>query len=79
MASLAKEQSGYRIHWRFTITAGPRAGEVIRGSLSLGLTTKAIAKTHLRKIDEWQEKVSTGRLLPHTALTEVIDTCDLTP
>ena len=74
MASLAKEKSGFRIHWKFTITAGPRASEVVRGSLSLGRCTKAVAKTHLRKIDEWQEKVTTGRLLPHTALREVIET-----
>ncbi len=74
MAPLAKENSGFRIHWRFTITAGPRAGELIRGSQPLGHCTKATAKTHLRKIDEWQEKVTTGRLLPHTALEEVIET-----
>ncbi len=51
----------------------PLEGE-LRGSLSLGRCTKAIAKTHLRKIDEWQERVATGRLLPHTVLKEVIDT-----
>lgn len=73
MASLSKEKSGYRIHWKFAIKAGPRAGELIEGSLSLGRCTKAIAKTHLRKMDEWEEKVRTGRLLPHTALDDVID------
>jgi len=47
VASLAKENSGFRIHWKFTIKAGPRADEEIRGILSLGRCTRAIAKTHL--------------------------------
>jgi site-specific recombinase XerD len=65
MASLSKEKSGiYRIHWRFKVRVGPRASEKLQGSLQLGRCTRAAAKAKLREIDEWQERVKTGRHVP---------------
>ncbi len=72
MASLAKEQGKlYRIHWKFQVRVGPRAGETIRGSLQLGRCTKAAAKTKLREIDEWEDRVKTGRHVPGRDFHEV--------
>ena len=56
MASLGKHHDkGFRIHWRFTIRAGPRTAEPIRGSLLLGRCTPAAAKVRLRQIEDWEE------------------------
>ncbi len=72
MASLAKEKGAiYRIHWKFKIRVGPRAGETIKGSLQLGRCTKAAAKTKLRDIEDWEERVKTGRLVPGRDFGEV--------
>jgi len=74
LASLSKEKNSvFRIHWKFRVRAGARAGEVIEGSLQLGRCTRAAAKAELRKIDEWQERVATGRLVPDQALAEVCE------
>ena len=65
MASLAKERRNlYRIHWKFKVRVGPRAGETLEGSLQLGRCTRAAAKSKLREIDEWEERVKTGRYVP---------------
>jgi hypothetical protein len=62
MASLSKERkSTFRIHWRFKVKLGPRAGETFEGSLHLGRCTKTAAKAKQREIEEWEERVKTGR------------------
>ena len=74
MASLAKEGGGiWRIHWRFRVRVGPRAGEEIEGSLQLGRCTRTAAKARLREIDAWEEAVRTGRHVPDTSWEEVRD------
>ncbi len=74
MASLSKEKRNlYRLHWKFKIRVGPRAGETIEGSLQLGRCTKAAAKARLREIDAWEEKVRMGRLVPGRSFSEVRD------
>lgn len=75
MASLGKHHDkGFRIQWRFTIRAGPRAGEPIRGSLLLGRCTPAAAKARLRQIEDWEEAVKTGRHVPGVTWVEVKQT-----
>ncbi len=72
MASLNKERNSvFRIHWKFRIRVGPRAGEIVEGSLQLGRCTKTAAKAELRKIDEWEERVKTGRHVPDQSWREV--------
>jgi hypothetical protein len=74
MASFSKEKNDvFRIHWKFKVRVGPRAGEVIEGSLQLGRCTRTAAKAELRKIDKWQERVRTGRLIPDRTYDEVSD------
>ncbi len=74
MASLNKERNSvFRIHWKFRIRVGPRAGEIVEGSLQLGRCTKNAAKAELRKIDEWEERVKTGRHVPDQSWGEVFD------
>ncbi len=74
MASLFTERgNAFRIQWRFKIRVGPRAGEIVKGSLQLGRCTKAAAKAKLRQIDEWEEAVRTGRYLPHESFEIVRD------
>lgn len=58
---------GYRVHWRFTVKAGPRAGEAVRGSLLLGRCSKAAAKAHLRKVEAWEASVKTGEQIADAA------------
>ena len=44
MTSLAKEKGKYyRVHWKFTVSAGPQAGKAIEGSLYLGRCTRTAA------------------------------------
>ena len=72
MASLCKERRDqYRIHWKFKVRIGPRAGETIEGSFHLGRCRRTEAKAELRKIDEWEEAVKTGRHVPGQAFEEV--------
>jgi len=72
MACLAKErQNTYRIHWKFTVKLGPRAGEVIQGSLHLGRCTKTAAKAKQREIEDWEERVKTGRFVPDRKADDV--------
>ncbi len=72
MACLTKEKGSiHRIHWKFTVRVGPRAGEVIEGSLPLGRCTRAAAKARLRETETWEERVKTGRYVPDQAWTEV--------
>lgn len=72
MASISKEKGNcYRIHWRFKVRAGPRAGDLIRGSLQLGRCTRAAARSRLREFDEWEERVKTGRHVPDRQWDEV--------
>lgn len=72
MASLSKERgNSYRIHWRFTIRVGPRSGDTIQGSLQLGRCTRAAANARLREIDDWQERVRSGRHVPDRDLEQV--------
>lgn len=75
MASLSQHhEKGFRIHWRFTIRAGPLAGETVRGSLLLGRCTPAAAKARLRQIEDWEEAVKTGRHVPGVTWAEVKET-----
>jgi hypothetical protein len=72
MASLSKHQEkGFRIHWRFTVRVGPMTGELIRGSLLLGNCTPAAAKARLRQIEDWEDRVKSGRQVPGAAWNEV--------
>jgi site-specific recombinase XerD len=72
MASLSNHKTkGHRIHWRFSVRVGPRAGEIVSGSLLLGRCSKAAAKARLREVEAWQEAVKTGRHLPDRSWTEV--------
>lgn len=65
MACLSKERKDcFRIHWKFRIRLGPRSGELIEGSIFLGRCTKTAAKAKQREIEEWEEKVRTGRFVP---------------
>ena len=66
MASLFQERgNSFRIQWRFKIRVGPRAGEIVKGSLQLGRCRRSDAKARLRDMDKWEEEVRTGRYLPH--------------
>jgi hypothetical protein len=52
MASLAKEKGkDYRVHWKFTVSAGPQAGRMIDGSLYLGRCTRASARAWRREVE----------------------------
>lgn len=65
MASLSKERGNqYRIQWRFKVRAGIKAGQTESGSVSLGRCSPAEAKARRRKIDEWEEQVKAGRVVP---------------
>ena len=73
MASLCKENGRvYRIHWKFLVRVGPRAGERIEGSLQLGRCTRTVAKAKLRESDAWEESVKTGRHIPDQVLDDVL-------
>ncbi len=66
MACLTREKGKYyRIHWKFTIRAGPQAGQAIDGSFYVGRCTRAAAKAKLRELEAWEEAVKTGRHLPN--------------
>lgn len=72
MASLTKERnSTFRIHWRFKVKLGPRTGETLEGSLYLGRCTKTAAKAKQREIEDWEERVKTGRFVPDRSADEV--------
>ena len=74
MACLTKEQGAYyRIHWKFKARVGPRAGELVEGSLYLGRCTRAAAKARLREVEEWEEMVKTGRHLPDQRWQDVYE------
>ena len=72
MASLVKEKGKYyRVHWKFTVSAGPQAGKTIEGSLYLGRCTRGTAKVRLRELETWEEAVKTGRHLPDGQWKEI--------
>lgn len=72
MACLSKERNdSYRIHWKFKAKLGPRAGETFEGSLHLGRCTKTAAKSKQREIEEWEDRVKTGRFVPDRNAEEV--------
>jgi integrase len=72
MACLSKERNeSYRIHWKFKAKLGPRAGETFEGSLHLGRCTKTSAKAKQREIEEWEDRVKTGRFVPDRNAEEV--------
>lgn len=72
MACLSKERNdSYRIHWKFKVKLGPRAGEIIEGSLHLGRCTKTAAKAKQREIEGWEDRVKTGRFVPDRGADDV--------
>ena len=65
MACLTREKGRYyRLHWKFTVSAGPQAGKLMEGSQYLGRCTRAAAKPRLRELESWEEAVKAGRHLP---------------
>lgn len=65
MACLTREKGRYyRLHWKFTVSAGPQAGKLMEGSQYLGRCTRAAAKARLRELESWEEAVKAGRHLP---------------
>jgi site-specific recombinase XerD len=65
MACLTREKGRYyRLHWKFTVSAGPQAGKLMEGSQYLGRCTRAAAKARLRELETWEEAVKAGRHLP---------------
>ncbi len=66
MACLTREKGRYyRLHWKFTVSAGPQAGKLMEGSQYLGRCTRAAAKARLRELEAWEEAVKAGRHLPN--------------
>ncbi len=50
MACLTREKGRYyRLHWKFTVSAGPQAGKLMEGSQYLGRCTRAAAKARLTR------------------------------
>ena len=66
-----ERNNAYRLHWKFKVRLGPRAGETFEGSFHLGRCTKTAAKAKQREIEEWEEKVKTGRFVPDRDAHEV--------
>ncbi len=72
MASLTRQKKKYyRVFWNFKVSAGPKTGQTITGSVYLGRCTRAAAKARLREIEIWEEAVKTGRHLPDGGWEEV--------
>ncbi len=72
MASLTRQKGKYyRVFWKFKVSAGPKSGETIEGSVYLGRCTRAAARARLREIESWEEAVKTGRHLPDGGWKEV--------
>ena len=72
MASLTRQKGKYyRVFWKFKVSAGPKTGQTIEGSVYLGRCTRATAKARLREIESWEEAVKAGRHLPDGGWEEV--------